>query len=150
MPELLAAAEDLAGHLRRLRDRLRPIFPLAEGVTAEWSDEDHLRVQAFLRMFEQLQDLLGRSLFRGTLTLADEAVGALSARNVAQRMEKLGAIESADRWSELVAIRNALIHGYAAAPGQQVGLANRAWAAAEDLLATRASVADYVRREKLI
>lgn len=65
-------------------------------------------------------------------------------------MEKFGIVASADRWIDVVGLRNALVHDYSALPTMQIDLANKAWFAVEELIATSAAAADYVRREALL
>lgn len=56
--------------------------------------------------FEQLQDTIEGTLFRGIAYLEQEDVTRLSRRDLTMRMEKLGAIGSADSWSRLSLLRN--------------------------------------------
>lgn len=148
--EAIAACEQLAGHLGRLRARMAGLFPLTEQSFAGWSDEDRERLHALLRMFEQLHDLVGRRLFRGALSLSGEDPAALSARNLVRRLETLGGIASADRWLDLSTTRNLLVHDYPVNARQQADRGNLAWNALANLLAATVRIIDFIRSEDLL
>ena len=147
--EAVEAARALSAHLQRLKVRLVPAFPIDEARLAGWGDEDRERLHAFCRMFEQLQDMVSRKLFRGILTLSGEDPASLSARNLFRRLERIGALANADRWIEIATVRNALVHDYPTTPAQQAKLANLAWEALDDLIAANGQALAYIEREAL-
>ena len=67
--------------------------------------------KAVLKSFEQIEDQLARA-FRllPKLMLADTT--RWYARDYGDFMEKLGVIDSAAKWSEIVRLRNELVHDY--------------------------------------
>ena len=148
--ETLVATGYLAGHLGRLTARLKDVFPLTREQIERWSDEERETLHAYLRMFEQLQDIMTRRIFRGILMLQNEDATALSARNLFRRLEKVGALESADAWIEVNKTRNALVHEYLLDFAQLASLANAAWSVTPILLAETARATEYLRHEKLI
>lgn len=101
-------------------------------------------------MFEQLHDLVSRRLFRGALLLSGEDPASLSARNLYRRLEKLGAISSADEWIDLATTRNLLVHDYPVNAAQHADRANRAWRDLDPLLMATRKIADYIRSEGLL
>ena len=148
--EALGASEQLAAHLRRLRARMTPDFPLNAATIETWPDEQRERLHALLRMFEQLHDLVGRRLFRGALSLSGEDPASLSARNLHRRLERLGGLTSAERWFDLSTTRNLLIHDYPVNAARQAERANRAWGDLDALLAATARIIQFIRSEDLL
>jgi hypothetical protein len=148
--EAAVATEDLAAHMVRLRERVATHFPLTAGMVAGWDDDPKERLHAMLRMFEQLYDLVGRKLLRGYLLLSGEDATRLSAMNVARRVEALGALPSADRWIELGATRNRLVHDYPVTTALRADMGNAAWDHMDDLLEATALALRRLREERLI
>lgn len=148
--EALQAAEQLSAHLERLAARMAATLPAEPLELQGWSDEPRERLHAFLRMFEQLYDLTGRMLFRGYLSFANEPLHGMSAQNQARRIEALGGIASADRWIELGATRNTLVHDYPRNPVAQAQRANRAWADLPDLIAATRQLIALLHSEGLL
>lgn len=148
--EAARAAEALSAHLDRLCGRIRARFPIEPEHLARWDDEPREQLHALLRMFEQLFDLTSRKLFRGLLALSGESFVALSAQNQFRRIETLGAIDSADRWIELAATRNILVHDYPVHSVAQAARANRAWRDLPELISATRSTLAYLRNEGLL
>lgn len=147
--EAIVASDQLAAHLERLAARLVGVFPIDSAMLATWGDEPRERLHALLRMFEQLYDLSGRKLLRGLLLVANESLSGMSAQNQARRVEALGGLPDADRWLELGATRNALVHDYPTDPVAQAQRANRAWKDVPDLIAATRAMMTYLRTEGL-
>ncbi len=74
--------------------------------------------RALLKAVEQAQDLLAR-LFRTYLLAEQIDIADLTARDIANRMEKYGMLADADTWSGLVRLRNRLTHEYPVSPTAQ-------------------------------
>jgi len=148
--EAARAAEELAAHLERLSGRMSVLLPVDPADLSRWSDDPWERLHALLRMFEQLYDLTSRKLFRGFLFLSGETVAGLSAQNHFRRMEALGAIGSADRWIEIGATRNMLVHDYPTDGPARAQRANRAWRDLPDLIAATQRTITVLRSETLI
>lgn len=148
--EAVRAAEELAAHLERLAGRMTALLPVEPTALSGWEDDPWERLHAFLRMFEQLYDLTARKLFRGFLALSGETIGGLSAQNQFRRVEAIGGIDSADRWIEIGATRNILIHDYPTDPVARARRANRAWHDVPDLIAACRQVIASLRSEGLL
>lgn len=148
--EAVQAADELASHLERLAARMALWLPAQPEALAAWDDDPWERLHALLRMFEQLYDLTSRKLFRGFLFLSGEVVAGVSAQNQFRRVEALGGIESADRWIEIGATRNMLVHDYPTSAPARAQRANRAWADLPPLIATTRQILQALRAEKLI
>ena len=71
-------------------------------------------LDAFVARFSRLQDTIGDKLLPAILKLNLEQVG--SQLDNLFRAEKLGWIDSADKWIELRGLRNSLIHEYMTSP----------------------------------
>lgn len=98
----------------------RILGPVPASAT-EFAALDELRgvgARALLKAVEQGQDLLAR-LFRTYLLAEQIDISDLTARDIANRMEKYGMLDDADIWSGLVRLRNRLAHEYPVSPTAQ-------------------------------
>ena len=150
MQESVHAAIGIASHLQRLQRRLQSQFPLSGEVISGFNDGQNEQILALLLLFEQLQDLLAKRLFRGVLLLDNEDPSALSARNLARRLEKLSVIESSETWDELVRVRNILAHEYPLSPDAQASRANLAYDNTTALIAVLNHLITYIKTERLL
>ncbi len=148
--EAVQAAEELAAHLERLAGRMAALLPVEPDALSRWDDDPWERLHALLRMFEQLYDLTSRKLFRGFLFLSGETIAGLSAQNQFRRIEALGGIDSADRWIEIGATRNILVHDYPTNVTARAQRANQAWTDLPTLIAATRQTIRALRAEKLI
>lgn len=148
--EAVRAADELAAHLERLSGRMACLLPAEPDTLSAWDDDPWERLHALLRMFEQLYDLTSRRLFRGFLFLSGETIAGLSAQNQFRRVEALDGIEDADRWIEIGATRNMLVHDYPTNVVARAQRANRAWADLPPLIAATRHTISALRREHLI
>lgn len=92
--------------------------------------------RALLKAVEQAQDLLAR-IFRTYLLAEQVDISDMTARDIANRMEKYGLLANADTWSELVRLRNRLAHEYPVSPSSQHERVSDALAAVSTLRAVR-------------
>lgn len=129
--------------------RLAALFPLGAGRLSTLRDEEQERLDAFLKRFEQLTDLLQARLFRAVVALEGEDVGALSRRDVALVLERIGALASADEWAEIVLLRNVLSHEYPEEEARQAERLNMAFLKGRQLVATLRTLRGYVERKGL-
>lgn len=98
----------------------RIMGPVPESI-ADFVALDDVRstgARALLKAVEQAQDLLAR-LFRTYLLAEQIDIADLTARDIANRMEKYGMLQDADTWSGLVRLRNRLTHEYPVGPTAQ-------------------------------
>ena len=110
--ENCAAAERIHARLQTSIGRVAPLFPL-DATRLEALDENATeRIDALLKRFEQLEDIVDNRIHRGILLLERERLSEMSRRDVADRLEKLGAIASSDRWWEIAGARHRLVHEY--------------------------------------
>ena len=88
---------------------------IAHPIDAAWLQlHEHQRiVNSFLFNYLKIQDKIGAKLFRALLRewreLDDDATPMIDVLN---RLEKLGVIDSVQRWDELRELRNTITHEY--------------------------------------
>lgn len=79
--------------------------------------------------------------------MSGETVAGMSLQNQFRRVEALGAIASADRWIEIGATRNILVHDYPTNANAQAARANRAWNDTPDLIGATRDASTWLRNE---
>ncbi|HTG39934.1 HepT-like ribonuclease domain-containing protein [Sphingomonas sp.] len=116
----------------------RIMGPLPD-TAAAFAGLDDLRgtgARALLKAVEQAQDILAR-MFRTYLLAEQIDLSTMTARDIANRMEKYGLLDSADQWSALVRLRNRLAHEYPVSPTEQLERVTDALAAVPQLRGIR-------------
>lgn len=99
-----------------------------------------------MKRFEQLVNVIQDELFGAVAVAGAEDMRALARREVAELMERLGAIPSAARFRTIVAIRNRLTHVYPDRPERQAQNLNDACDAVGDVLSAYQAVREYLER----
>ena len=130
-----ASVQAIAHRLRQSRDELRPLMPLDPAGMAALSDLDRTYLDAFIKRFENLQDMLDSQVLRGLLVLEEVDPAGKTPRDLSNLLEQWGIIESAAEWREMRDLRNTLAHEYPREPGIQVERLNRAYESIGTLLA---------------
>jgi hypothetical protein len=104
--------------IQHLRYSSRNVFgtPFTEQKAAALSEDEALaeKVEAYASRFCRLQDTVGDKLLPHWLRMLEEKTGAVI--DNLDRAEKLGALESADKWLEIRQIRNQMILEYIESP----------------------------------
>jgi hypothetical protein len=139
----LVAMQRCATRLRRSLERLDAFFPIAAARLQELPPEQQDDIDAFLKRFEQLVLTLQDQVFVGLAVREGEDPRAMSRRDVAELMERCGAIPSARRFRDLVAVRNRLAHLYPEDPARQAANLNAAHESGPELLRLTEQVLDY-------
>ena len=141
---LVRVVEREARHLARTAARLFA-EDLGPARLARLDEEEELaeRIDAFVARFGRLQDTLGARLLPALLRALGEPVGPML--DDLDRAERLGWIESAERWMEARALRNRLVHEYVEDPAR---LAD-ALARARELVPLLLEAAERMRREPI-
>ena len=147
--EAIAAVHHVSQQLGRLAFDPRLGMPVTPATLNKLNDDDAARLHGFLRLFEQLHQLAERKLFRGILVLSQEDVN-MSVRNMTDRLEKLGAIESSDIWRDIGKVRNALAHDYPANFELHAERVNASFAILGELHSAAESAIAYIEREGLL
>ena len=148
--EAIAASETILRSLERLAADQRLGLPVTAQRLAALDEDDAVRIQGFLRLFEQLHQLVERKLFRGLLLLSGEDVEALSVRNMVDRLEKLGATGNAEVWRMIGKVRNNLAHDYPTNIELHTERVNEAFAALPALGDAARTAIAYIQRQQLL
>ena len=141
-------ADVVAKEARHLASTRRRLFLSA--IDADWVkalQEDEVlaeRVEAFASRFGRLQDTLGEKLLPRMAALAGRRPGALI--ELLAAAEKLGWIESADRWMEWRKLRNRLVHEYMLDPTLFADALNEANEASGELLEAENRIREHAIR----
>ena len=132
--------------LREAKDELGDTRFDAESVEHITSEQRRLLDQLAYR-FSKLQDSMGIKLLPALLDLTEEPLpeSATFAEKL-QRLERLGAIESVERWRELRETRNQLAHEYEDAPALRAAALNRFITDVEVLLAMWKKAEAFINR----
>jgi uncharacterized protein YutE (UPF0331/DUF86 family) len=144
--QVLRAAEGCARRLVRSQHTLAEHFPLSPTALAELPVETEDDLDAFLRRYEQLVNTIQGELFKLVVVVGGEDARGLARREVAELMDRLGAIPSAAGFRALVAIRNRIAHLYPDDPERQAGNLNAAYEAVPDLLAAYEHIRHYLEQ----
>ncbi|MGH6636220.1 MAG: hypothetical protein ACRED0_08860 [Gammaproteobacteria bacterium] len=142
--ENLESARQVAQRLSSSIARLKGVFPLSSDVINDMDEAAQESLDAFVKRFEQLQDIIEGRLFRAIAYLEQEDVTRLSRRDLTMLMEKLGAIGSADSWSRLSLLRNKLAHEYPMDAAKQTERLNEAYVSAASLVESLTKLCEYV------
>lgn len=134
LAEVLAACERPHAHLGRYIDDVEALGVIDGDSVANLSFEEETSVRAFLKTFEQFQDMAARRLLRLYLVIMGEDVRGLTARDAFDRAETVGVLDSADAFFEVQRVRNKLAHEYPMDNQRRARRINEAHSAATTLL----------------
>lgn len=109
------------------------------------TDIEQAIIDQFITRFSRLQDVMGAKLFPAVLELTKEPGDLTAFVDKLNRLEKIGAILSADGWLLLREMRNAFSHEYPDDPELQAATLNKAYTLASDLLNTLDQVEGFSR-----
>lgn len=109
-------------------------LPLNPDELRRLDDEAIAVLDQFTTRFAKLQDTMGAKLFPAILELTREPGDFPAYLDKLDRLEKIGALPSADEWLEMREIRNAFAHDYPEDSEIQAATLNRAFVAAQRLV----------------
>jgi hypothetical protein len=115
---------------------LRGKFPLSPNTLQDMEDTELAVLDQFSTRFSKLQDAMGAKLFPAVLELTKEQGEFSAFLDKLYRLEKMGAISSAEHWLLLREMRNEFSHDYPDDPAIQSAILNKAYNLAGDLLST--------------
>lgn len=98
---LLRAFEICDKHIARIEEALcglKPYFPLDEEKYLNLNSEAVMRLDQFIFRFSKLQDVIGAKIFRYVLAWLYEEEETMSMRDVLDRLERTGVIDSVESW----------------------------------------------------
>lgn len=142
--QALLAAAGCARRLGRSQKKLAQRFPLNAATVLTLSPEAEDDLDAFLKRFEQLVNTLQDEIFKAIAVLGGENIRGLARREIAELMERLGALPAAATFRTLTAIRNRIAHVYPDDPERQAANLNEAYAAVGDLLSAYEVASRYL------
>lgn len=145
-----ALALRVAERLRRSLAELGARMPFTEATLDALDPAGEDALDAFLKRYEQLVDLVENRLFRGLALLEGEDVQDKSKRDLALLMAKFGVISDADRWSAASMLRNKLTHDYPDAGETRAERVNAAFGHGATVLEALAGVEARVRSRGLV
>ncbi|MFB6261748.1 MAG: hypothetical protein ABEJ96_09340 [Thiohalorhabdaceae bacterium] len=146
----LEAAYRVGQRLIQARDRLADVWPLDESRSPEALDDDTVVwIDAFLKRWENFQDMLDGQLVRGVVLLEGEAERVVTRRDRARLLEKLAIVDSAEAWFDAGQLRNQLVHGYPLSDPKQVHRINAAFGHTDLLIATFDRIRSHVGNRAL-
>jgi hypothetical protein len=122
-------------HLFHAMSSIRTYWPLSGATYAQLSDEQIQDVDQFILRFTKLQDTIGTRLFPAILHYLSEPVEDLPMLDKLNRLEKLGFIDSVEKWQTVRTIRNKFAHDYPDDPDKNAAQLNLAFASVSDLYA---------------
>lgn len=124
-------------HAERLRwamGELSPYRPFVADTLSQLSDMDLAICDQFVVRFAKLQDAMGTQLLPAILDLSGEPGSMPAFIDKLHRLEKIGALRSAEQWLQLREMRNQFAHDYPDDPEIQASLFNKAMTMADMLL----------------
>ncbi|MFM8453526.1 MAG: hypothetical protein ACKOAD_00815 [Gammaproteobacteria bacterium] len=138
-------------HVKRLEFAIKKIqnfFPLSSEKFNQLTEEEVAYFDLFSIRFCKLQDYMGNKLFPLVLDFSKEQ-GELSAFiDKLNRLEKIKAIPSAEKWSDLREIRNELSHDYSEDSLLLSHKLNAAFEKVQELLNTLKIIVHFVEKRE--
>ncbi|AGA34939.1 hypothetical protein TVNIR_3302 [Thioalkalivibrio nitratireducens DSM 14787] len=114
-----------------LEDKL----PLSGSQLATLDDEAVQDLDQFVLRFGRLQDAIGARLLPAVLRVLQEPFEDRPVIDKLNRLEKLGFLQSSERWQRLRAIRNRCSQDYPEDPDKNAALLNVAFRSVDDVMA---------------
>ena len=110
-------------HFMRMEEAIKALgvgLPMSPSQYDALSEDQVRCIDQFLFRFAKAQDSIGGKLFRYLLTLVGEENEAMPMRDVLDKMERYGIIDSADEWIYIRELRNEISHEYNTSEGDDV------------------------------
>lgn len=126
------------------------LFPIQPGSIDQISDAEEEKLDALLFRFSSAFSMIQDHVFKSIAIVEGEDISESSRRDVANLMEKLGAIRSSKDITTLSALRNKVSHVYPDHPEKQAEILNGIHSNATVVLAVMEELSDYVVRKNLL
>ena len=136
-------------HAERLQwamNKLSAMQPFTADKLQHLSAMDMAVLDQFIVRFSKLQDVMGAKLLPAVLELTHEEGDLSTFIDKLHRLEKIGAIPSADQWLKLREMRNQFAHDYPEDPFIQASLLNKSFSMAVELLHILEVVTTFARK----
>ncbi|MDQ6973374.1 MAG: hypothetical protein Q9M10_00705 [Mariprofundaceae bacterium] len=144
--ETLNMCDRHADRLQWAMNQMSKHIPFTAQSLDTLEDIDIAILDQFSTRFSKLQDLMGVKLFPMVLDLTKEHGDLNSFIDKLNRLEKIGAIPSANAWLQLREMRNSFSHEYPDALDMQAAILNKAFLLARELLAILHSVQKFAEK----
>lgn len=151
--------EVLADHLMRCarlvasfeadRSDYATLFPLDTDIEELRGAAAHLSL-SFIKQFELLVEYVNRRLIRSIAAVRGIKVQSVRLLELTQWASVEGILPDPGRWADIIQMRNVLAHEYLVPMARYRPVANDAWHAVDDVLATIAAVRKYVDDHDLL
>jgi hypothetical protein len=135
-------------HAQRLQWAMQYLsknFPMNANDLQQLNDLELAVLDQFSTRFAKLQDTMGAKLFPAVLELTKEQGQLTVFLDKLYRLEKIGAIASADNWLLLREMRNEFSHDYPLDSELQTAILNKAYTLASDLLDTLSHIETFAQ-----
>ena len=142
--EFIKICERHADRLQWAMTALRVHLPFSKQTLAQLSDMELAILDQFSTRFGMLHELMEAKLFPAFLELTKEPGDLKAFIDKLYRLEKIGAIPSADNWLLIREIRNTISHDYSEDPNIQAEVLNKAFELATRLLDVLKSVIKFI------
>lgn len=139
LDEAYRSARLLAGSYTKIR----PLIPIRAETIDQLGFSELETIDAFRVRFCDLQDCLGRKVFRTLLSLEEEKFS--TQLDILNKMEKRELITSFDDWKELRDTRNLFSHDYPESKEQRAQAINSSFERTKTLIIILDRVVNYVR-----
>jgi len=140
-------------HKNRLKmslTHIRPQLPLTKQFFESAKDVDFAFLDMVAMRFAKLQDTLRKKIFPEILRLTGDYEEDETFIDRLNRLERMGVIDSAQRWQVLRDIRNAISHEYENDLDKLCEVFNYFIEKCQDLLALWQNVKEYIHQKKLL
>ena len=134
--EIIKICDRHADRLNWAMTALQNHFPLSASILENLSDVDIAILDQFSTRFGKWQDAIGAKLFPAVLKATKEQGDLKAFIDKLNRLEKIGAIHSADDWLLLWEVRHAFFHDYPDDLALQTRVLNQSYRLAGNLLET--------------
>lgn len=121
-------------HLRYALESLKGKLPLTGQQLASLDDETVQDLDQLVLRFGKLQDAIGSRLLPAVLAALQEPFEDRPMIDKLNRLEKLGVLESSEKWQQLRAVRNRFSHDYPDDPDKNAALLNLAIHSVDDIM----------------
>ena len=145
--DILGIIEQVQRHADRLqwaKEQLQRQAPFTERNIQAQDDINTAIIDQFIFRFAKLQDSMGAQLFPAILELTAEPGPMNTFIDKLNRLEKIGALASAEQWLSLREMRNQIAHEYPDDPGMQAATLNKALKQADTMLQISRSVKGFL------
>ena len=146
----LEASWNVGRRLSYSRSSVAGLFPMSPDRLDRITDAEEERLDALLFRFSSAFSMIQDHLFKSIAIIEGEDISTSSRRDVANLMEKLGAIPSSGEITALSALRNKVSHVYPDHPEKQAEILNGIHQNAEVLLGVMRDLSAYVVRKGLL